>query len=110
MINLYSMKFQELKDRWKSPVNTFWYKIQIYCVGTLLSLGSIYASIAGLQTTGLYIAPNWLLKILEITGTFCIGILAAAKFTKTDTKPEEVNTDEKKVEAIKEIISVDNKE
>lgn len=99
---------QELKERWESPISGFWKKIQKWCITASLSLVGVYISIAGFEATGYYKAPQLLLDALKATTTFCVGVLAAAKFTKTDIDPTKVDTPEKKVEAIKEIISVEN--
>lgn len=80
------MSIQELKDRFKSESPAFFKKVINFCLSGIATIGVAYGSIATLEATGYYTAPEYFKTALAHISTWLIATMVLAKFTKVDNQ------------------------
>jgi uncharacterized integral membrane protein len=69
----------EVKNRWKTESPDFFKGIIEKSAYTVFTVGATYATLAGLESTGYYITPEWMKEALKILVTVCISAGLVAK-------------------------------
>lgn len=72
--------------RFKAETPTFFKKTINFCVSGIATVGAAYASIATLEATGYYTAPECFKAALTHISTWLIATMVIAKFTKSENK------------------------
>lgn len=75
-----------LIDRFKAETPKFFKKTINFCVSGIATIGAAYASIATLEATGYYTAPEYFKTALTHISTWLIATMVLAKFTKPEDK------------------------
>lgn len=73
-----------LIDRFRAETPSFFKKTINFCLSGIASVGGAYASIARLESTGYYLAPEYLKTSLGHIATWLIATMVLAKFTQKD--------------------------
>ena len=77
---------KHLIDRFRAETPSFFKKTINFCVSGIATIGTAYASIATLEATGYYVAPEYLKTTLTHISTWLIATMIIAKFTQTEAK------------------------